>query len=457
MRTGPVLAVYRLPPTAYSPIIRPMVDVRPFHGLRYSPARVGDLSRVLSPPYDVISADERRELLERSLFNVVRVELPRVDAGDPYAEAARLLDEWRAQGVLVREAGPCFYLYEVCFRAGGEEHTRRSLVGAVRLDPWEAGQVLPHERTMAAPKEDRRRLMQATRANVSPLWTLYGGGSEAVDRAWAGAESRSPDASFALDDGTTHRFWTLDESELIEAIRREFAERHLVIADGHHRYETALRYRDELAAEGPLDRDHPANFVLAHLSAADDPGLVILPTHRLVRDLGPIDQVELEAEFGSDWHGEYFPVWQDAPPEQLKALLTQLHAQGQTERVIGLFGPDTTIFSILILRNKQLLEQRAADRSDAWRKLDVALLDEGLLKPLLARTDADREQAVAYERDPYAALQAVLRGEYQLALFLNPTRPEQVMEVAEAGDRMPEKSTYFYPKLPTGLVMRELE
>ena len=185
-------------------------------------------------------------------------------------------------------------------------------------------------------------------------------------------------------------------------------------------------------------------------------GLVILPTHRLVRGLGDLEQAELETELGSDWHGEYFPLWENAPPEQLKALLEQLHTTAQASRAVGLFGPDTSIFAIMILRNKQLMEQRAPDRSEAWRELDVALLDEGLLKPLLERAGAEREECVAYERDPYAAMQEVLRGEFQLALFLNATRPEQVIAVAEAGDRMPEKSTYFYPKPPTGLVMRDL-
>lgn len=434
-----------------------MVDVRPFHGLRFSPAQVEDLSRVLSPPYDVISPAEHRALLGQSPFNVVRVELPDGQGDDRYRQAAETLADWRARGVLTRDERACFYLHEVRFRLGGEERARRSLVGAVRLAPWEAKQVLPHERTMAGPKEDRLRLLRATGANVSPLWMLHRGPSPALDQAWAWADARPAEAVCQLDDGTAHRLWKLDQPELIDALQADFAPRRLVVADGHHRYETALRYRDELAAEGRLGPDDGPNFILAHLVAEDDPGLAILPTHRLVRDLGRLDQVELEADLGADWHGEYFPIWQDVPPEQLKALLQQLHNEGETERVVGLFGPDTSIFAILILRNKQLLHQRAPDRSEPWHALDVALLDEGLLKPLLEQAGADRERAVAYERDPYAALQAVLRGEYQLALFLNPPRPEQVIAVAEAGDRMPEKSTYFYPKPPTGLVIRELD
>ena len=433
-----------------------MVDVRPFAGLRFDPARFADLGPLLSPPYDVIGADERAALLARSPYNIVRAELPDAAAGEPYAEAARTLATWRSEGVLVEDETPAFWLYEVDFEAGGQSYLRRSLAAAVRLEPWDAGQVLPHERTMAAPREDRLRLLRATRTNISPIWLLWHGGAAAVVRAWDRAGAVPPEASFGLDDGTRHRLWKLADPELAAAIQSEFADRRLVVADGHHRYETALQYRDELAAAGRLLPEHEANFVLAHLVADDDPGLVVFPTHRLVRDLGDLDQAKLETETGLNWHAEYYPIWAEVPPEQLKAFLEQLAGQGETERAIGQYGPDPSIFAILLLRNKQLLDELAPDRSAAWRQLDVALLDEGYLKPLLERAGADRAHAVAYERDPYAAIQAVRRGDYQLALFLNPTRPEQVTAVAEAGDRMPEKSTYFYPKLPTGLVMRTI-
>lgn len=428
-----------------------MVDVRPFRGLRYSADRVRDLSLVLAPPYDVISAEERSRLLDQSPLNIVRVELP----DGHYDGAASELEAWRASGVLVRDESPAFYLYEVRFRLGGEERARRSLAVALRLEPWESGQVLPHERTMSAPKEDRLRLLRATRTNISPIWALFRGEPASLTRAWEWADARPADGNCQLEDGTAHCLWVLDDAELVAALHADFAGQRLVIADGHHRYETALRYRDELAEAGGVDSAHPARFVMAHLVAESDPGLAILPTHRLVRGLGDIDQVELETEIGRDWHGEYFPLWEDAPPEQLKALLEQLYAKAETGRAVGLFGPDTSLFSVLILRNKELMEQRAPDRSQAWRDLEVALLDEGILKPLLEQAGVDREDAVSYERDPYEALQSVLRGDHQLALFLNGTRADQVLAVAEAGDRMPEKSTYFYPKLPTGLVLRE--
>jgi uncharacterized protein (DUF1015 family) len=433
-----------------------MVEVRAFRGLRFAPSRVADLGQVLAPPYDIISPDEHRLLLERSPYNIVRIELPTDGSNEPYVAAARTLDAWRNDGVLERDEQPCLYLYEVRFEFAGQQRSRRALVAALRLEPWSAGQVLPHEQTMAGPKEDRLQLMRATRANISPIWTLYRGESPALVRAWDLATGREPERFARLDDGTEHRLWRLAERELNDAIEADFGPLKLFIADGHHRYETALHFRDGLASQLQLEADHPANFVLVHLVAEDDPGLVLLATHRLVKNLGGLDQVELETELGSDWHGEYFPIWEGAPREQLEALLAQLESSGQSERVVGLFGPDTSIFGLLILRNKTLLEERAPERSAAWRGLDVALLDEGLLKPLLERAGANREASVRYERDAYAALQAVLRGDAQLALFLNPTRPEQVRAVAELGDRMPEKSTYFHPKPPTGLVMREL-
>jgi uncharacterized protein (DUF1015 family) len=433
-----------------------MVELRAFSGLRFGSTRVPDLGQVIAPPYDVISPDEQRELLARDPFNIVRIELPLADREDPYTQAADTLERWRADGVLARDPAPSLYLYEVRFSVGGEQRVRRSLMAAVRLTPWEQGEILPHERTMAGPKEDRLRLMRATRVNVSPLWTLYRGEVPALGRAWAWAEARRPEQVAEMDDGSFHRLWRLADPDLVAAIEANFAPLRLVIADGHHRYETALNFRDEVAAAGTLSPDHPANFVLALLDREDDEGLVILPTHRLVRGLGRLDQVDLESDLGSDWHGEYFPLSDNAPPEQMKALLEQLYTKSQTERVLGLVGPDPTVFSILILRNKQLMEERAGDHSEAWRNLEVALLDEGLLNPLLEAAGAEREQAITYERNPYAALQAVLRGEYQLAIFLNATRPDQVVAVAEAGDRMPEKSTYFFPKPPTGLVLHEL-
>jgi len=192
-----------------------MVDVRPFRGLRFNPARVEHLGGVVAPPYDVISADEKRALLDRSPYNVVRVELPSAESGDPYEQAARTLEAWRSQGVLIGDESPCLYLYEARFPLGGEERARRSVVAGLRLEAWEAGQVLPHERTMAAPKENRLRLLRSTRANVSPVWTLFSGASAALSRAWDWAEAHPAEASFRLEDGTTHRLWKLDDGDLI--------------------------------------------------------------------------------------------------------------------------------------------------------------------------------------------------------------------------------------------------
>src|SRR5436309_7962730 len=193
-----------------------MVDVRPFRGLRFNPSRVGDLGRALSPPYDVISADEQRELLAANAWNIVRIELPTDDSGDRYASAAQTLDQWRAEGVLARDERPSLYLYEVRFRLGDEERVRRSIMVALRLEPWESGHVLPHERTLSEPKEDRLRLLRATRANISPVWALHRDASGALARAWAWADGQPADSSCQLDEGTEHRLWKVDDDELVE-------------------------------------------------------------------------------------------------------------------------------------------------------------------------------------------------------------------------------------------------
>ena len=412
------------------------------------------MSLVTCPPYDVISAGEQEALLARDPRNLVRVELPEGADQGRYERAAAALAKLRDTGVLVTDAQPSVYLHETRYGEGEAARTRRAVLALVRLHDWDERQVLPHEQTMAGPKVDRLNLLRATRANVSPLWMLYRGSAPALAAAWSAALGRSPEHAFSLSDGTAHRLWALPDAEQLCA---ELSATRLVIADGHHRYETALTYRDELAQAGELAPEHPARFVLAYLTAEDDPGLEVLPTHRLVGGLGALDQVELESELGPDWHAEYYHLWDNSPPEQLAALLEQLRTEGQQQRAIGLLGPDPTVFAILLLRNKNLLEERAPGHSAAWRALDVALLEVGLLGPLLDRAGVEREEALRYERDARAAMEAVLSGESQLAFFLNPTPPAEVVSVAEAGDRMPEKSTYFYPKPPTGLVVRVLE
>ena len=443
-----------------------MADVRPFRGLRFDPTRVADVGLLLCPPYDVIDAEDERRYRDRHEYNAVRLELSTAsatagDADERYAQAARRLEAWRSAGVLSRDDAPAFYLHEARFAHNGQTMARRELIAEVRLEPWERRVVLPHERTYDRPKADRLRLLEATRTNLSPILSFFprDGGEDAVAAAWARAEARPPSAEGTDGDGVGHRLWVLDDAPLADDLRRFFADRPLFIADGHHRYETALHYRERAraAAAGDLPADHPANFVLMHLLAQDDPGLVILPIHRLLRGLDGLDAAGLEERLSVEFHPEYYPLWPDAPAEQVDAYVAQLRSQGEADRVLGVYGPDPSIFAIVSLRNRRALPASIpADRDPSWQALDVVLADEAVIRPLLAEHRLAAEDAIDYTRDAHEAFALVRGGERQLAVLLNATRVEQVAAVALAGERMPEKSTYFYPKAPTGLVFRPL-
>lgn len=435
-----------------------MPRVLPFRGLRFDPLVVGDLAAVVCPPYDVISPAQQAALQASSPFNVVQVELPAEGGGAPddrYARAAERLAAWREAGALRQDPRPAYYLHETAFTHEGEPRRRRDLLAALGLEPWAAGAVLPHEHTMAGPKQDRLALMRATHANVSPIWVLAREEPPALADAWAWAEQRQPDAAFTVE-GETHRLWVLDEPSRVQAVQAAFELRPpLYMADGHHRYETALAFEQEAGADLP-----GAHATLAVVSAADDPGLVVLPTHRLLEALPPsVDAEELEVRFASAFHAEYYPFddGAGADPAFVAGFLRQLEAQGETTPTVGVFGPDPEVLALLELRGRTPpAGAMPADRSEAWQRLDVAIVHTLLLDPLIAELGRPREEVLAYTRDALEAFASVRGGSARVAFFLNPTPVEQVLAVADAGDRMPEKSTSFHPKPPTGLVIRPL-
>jgi uncharacterized protein (DUF1015 family) len=451
-----------------------MTRVFAFRGVRYARQTVPDLAPVVCPPYDVIAPEQQARLQARSPLNAVHLELPADEPAEPgsrYRAAAERWRTWRRTGVLRLDERPTFTLHETTFEHQGRSLARRDLLAAVPVEPWSADGVLPHEHTMPSPKADRLALLEATRANFSPLWLLYPGQPDALAAAWARAQERAPSAELELD-GERHRLWVLDEPAEVEAIERGFDREvaRLYIADGHHRYETALAYRRGAGARVP-----GAATVLAALTSATDAGLLALPTHRLLAHLDPALTLEdLEVRWSDVFHYEYYPVWDDAPPDQVEALMRQLESQGRTAPTFGILGPhQADLFGMLALRGRGSQAGNAHarartrpmpppgslpdDRSEAWRGLDVAVLEELVIGPLVRETGRPREQVLSYTRDPVEAFGRVRSGQADAAFFLNPTPVAQVLAVADAGDRMPEKSTYFHPKPPTGLVMRDLE
>ncbi|HEX8733056.1 MAG TPA: DUF1015 domain-containing protein [Ktedonobacterales bacterium] len=440
-----------------------MADVRPIPGIRYAPG--ADLAAVVTPPYDVISPAEQALYYQRSPENIIRLELGRDETGDDeldnrYTRAAVTFADWRLRGVL-RQDAPSLYLYQQRFSALGGERSRLSLIARVRVEPWEAGVVLPHERTLSKPKSDRLKLTRATAATLSPIMALYDDPRGALVKSFARLLKRAPEVAFRDGVGEEHRLWATRDAALIAKVGAFFRDRQLYIADGHHRYETALAYREELReTRRELAPDDAANFTLMALAAIEDPGLVVLPTHRIVRGVAQERLAEFPRDMAPFFTREELP---DTPQAEAVTQALAAASEGGERTALALVTPDGVSILRLTEAGRAAMVAREGEHvgaSDAWRRLDVAVLHELALAEGLSVSE-QRIRAgehVTYTRDARAALDAVRSGTdgAQLAFLLNPTPPAAIRDVARAGDRMPQKSTYFYPKLITGLVVNPL-
>jgi uncharacterized protein (DUF1015 family) len=417
-----------------------VAEVSPIQAVHYDLGKVGVLADVVAPPYDVVDDQQRAELAARSPYNVVELDLPRdPDGGDPYDHAAKLLEQWSGEDVLIRDSGPTIWALEQDYPApGGSRLTRRGFLARVKLAPYGEG-IRPHERTQPGPKEDRLRLTRATRHNLSPIFALHPGD------AWSHlAPALDGDAwgEVTDGDGITHRVWRIEDPAVHKAIAQELAPGELLIADGHHRYETSLAYQDEMGEGGPAD------YVLMALVSLEDPGLTVFPTHRLISGLEG-DPAKQEA-LGSGLR-ELFEV-DEVPADDLDPAGTD---------GVGVFGYVDSHFKRayrLRLASNPALDQALAGRSEAYRTLDAAILEELVLKGILGMSTDDiaAKRGIGYTPSVDEASRKVETGDYQAAFLLRPTPVDQVREVAAAGETMPPKSTYFFPKLLTGLVFNPL-
>jgi uncharacterized protein (DUF1015 family) len=417
-----------------------VAEVLPLQAVHYDLDRVGALADVVAPPYDVIDEAQRAELSARSPYNVVELDLPRdPDGGDPYRHAAELLKQWTDDGVLTDDPEPTVWALEQDYTTPeGSRLTRRGFLARVRLAPYGEG-IRPHERTQPGPKEDRLRLTRATRHNLSPIFALHPGD------AWRHLEPATggePLGEVTDADGTTHRVWRIEDPVVHEAIAAQLEAAELLIADGHHRYETSLAYQREVGEDGPAD------YALMALVSLEDPGLTVFPTHRLISGLAD-DPAKQEA-LGSGLK-DLFEV-EEVPTDQLDPA----GIEG-----VGVFGYVDSHFKRayrLRLASNPALAQALADRSEAYRTLDAAILEELVLKGILGMTTEDiaAKRGIGYTPSIDEALAKLDAGNYQAAFLLRPTPVEQVREVAAAGETMPPKSTYFFPKLLTGLVFNPL-
>lgn len=427
-----------------------MATVKTFPALRFT-AKAGDVAPHVSPPYDIVSDDERQSLIDRDPFNIIRLEKPVGE--NAYADAAALYKSWRQDGVLAVDEAPGFYVYEETFSALGKTYTLRGVFARVRLCDFSEGVVLPHEETLSKAKEDRFNLMKATFCNFSPIYSLYSDPDGAIMGKLDNlASKKSPDADFFTPDGVRQRLWKIEKSPATDAIEAAFAEKQLFIADGHHRYETALRFRNTLRENGTISSDaDAANYVMMFLTPMENDGLVVFPTHRLVRGLASYDE-----ETAMEKIARFFTV----SPVEKDAVDAALAANADKKAFVWCRKGGK--FDLLVLKDNEdvraRLDKACAGRSDAYENLDVTVLHTLILEDVFGidKENMARQINLTYTRDAAEAVTLAASDGYDCAFLLNATRVSQIRDVALAGDKMPQKSTYFYPKLITGLVMNEL-
>jgi uncharacterized protein (DUF1015 family) len=416
-----------------------MADMQPIKTLRYDPEVAGPLEDLIAPPYDVIDDELRAELMGRSPYNVVEIDLP-----ETYEGAAETLAEWRERGVLTQEDEPAIWVLRQDYTApDGSTRTRTGFFARVRVEEYGPGRIRPHERTHPGPREDRLRLTRATRANLSPIFSLFPDAGGAATETIAQATSGEPFAEATDHEGTRNTLWRVADPESIAALQAALADTELLIADGHHRYETARMYADELGGEG----EH--RYVLMFLVSLDDPGLLVFPTHRMLTGLKDDSEKQLAIR---DVARRDFDI------EQLEDT-RELEPPAESERVA--FGYMDSFLKRpvrLTLKDQSIADEALPGMPEPYRRLDTAVLEALILRGALGMSEDDIShlRGLDYSKNLDDAIQRVESGAADAGFFMRATPVEQVREVAAAGESMPPKSTYFFPKVPTGLVFNPL-
>ena len=433
-----------------------MIRIAPFRALGYSQKKIKDLSKVIAPPYDVISKDEQDKLYKKSAYNFVRLDLNQET--DSYNAVAQLLHEWQDLGVLERDERPAIYFSAHRFKLNsGEQKVRLGFFALTELQDFSTGAIRPHEKTLDAPKEDRLKLMLACNAQLSPIFVLYTQPKQTINRILSVAvEGLAPFIETELDNGDELKLWRVTDPEVIEKVQREMAEQTLMIADGHHRYEATLRYRDQLRSERGAGTGNEAyNFILTYFANIDDDNVVILPTHRLVRGFAHKPFLELEEALQTYFYVEQHPK----TPEGKASFLKALKNAARKHRVIGASFKRDPRYLILRLKNKRTMQRLAKDLSAPLRELDVSTLHLLILEHILGMSPEEQVggATIRYSQDEEWVLQALEKEDYQAAFILNATKAEEIQSVVAANEKMPQKSTYFYPKLSSGLIVNKIE
>ena len=441
-----------------------MADVIPFKGILYNTRKIGNLAEVVAPPFDVISEHEQTEFHQRHPQNIIRLTLGTTNESDTpennrYTRAAQCLNQWVSEGYLSFDKEPAIYLTSVEFPFEGKWVTRHGLIALIRLEPFEKGIIVPHEKTFSKVKSERLELMKACHANFSPIFSLFSDETNGIFDALMGAvDHKAADIVFTEQNERKHTLWRITDSAVHRLVSEGLKDKKIFIADGHHRYETALNYRDWLSAgKSGLSGHHPANYVMMYLSSMEDPGLIILPAHRLLNEVPSEDRESFIRKTK-----EYFDIITIAYDNNRRnedlAQFISLLKSNASKHCIGVCMKDRPELYLLILKSGVMGEMFGHELPKVLINIDVTILTRLLFMKVLGfdQSRLDNERLIAYSSIEKEAVNAVVSGKHDIAFILNPTKIQQVRDIAEAGLIMPRKATYFFPKVITGQVMNSL-
>lgn len=445
-----------------------MADILPFRGILYNQEKVKDLSRIVTPPYDIISPEEQETFHNRDEHNMIRLDLGREFPEDNghnnrYTRAAAYFSDWLSKGILTEDPAPSIYFYELTYSSvrSRPQKVMKGFVALCRLEDFGSGTVVPHEYTLSKPKSDRLNLLRACKANFSLIFSLYSSPNSKInDSIQEDIGDAGPRIDVTDNNNVRHRVWSVTDPAVINLVKEEIQGHTVYIADGHHRYEASLNYRNEARAKGGVSgKGAPYDYVMMYFANMNEPGLTVLPTHRLLHNL-PAAKIEgLTGRLGGKFLIKDFPFSRGGESAARQQLIDAMKGAVAGEHMIGMYLHGEGRYILLSLKDEALLETRPSSKPLAWRRLDAAILQSLILENILGLDEESlkRQENLSYVKDTDEALEKVRGGEYQIAFLLNPTRIEEIKDVTGAGERMPQKSTYFYPKFLTGLVMYKMD
>jgi uncharacterized protein (DUF1015 family) len=438
-----------------------MVRVFPFRGIIYNKKKLKHLSKVMSPPYDVITPEEQEGLYRLNNFNFVRLILGKEFPGDNeynnrYVRAAAFLDGWSRHKIFLQDDKPAFYAYEQKFSCQGHKFVRLGFFGVIRLEDMGRGKVYPHEETYPKAKLDRLQLMRATNANLDSIFAFYSDKKDKLSRLLKQSIKKTPTLEAKDQDGVVHRLWRIDKKPALAKIVQEMKDKAVFIADGHHRYEAAIRFKNELKTRNTkFTEDEAYNHVLMYFTPVEGKGLVVLPIHRAVSNLEYYDPLRFEEDLRQHFNVTSYPATKRTAESVRKKLLKDM-AKAGGQHAFGLYLGNYRYFLLTLKDEASVEEMVAEEKPAAWKKLDVTILHYAIFDRLL-NIAQETEDKVTYFKREEDAIKAVDEKGALMAILLNPTRVEQIIAVASELEKMPHKSTYFYPKLLSGLVINRFE